>query len=497
MICVSIGRTRHNMMYREHQALAEEGIELVELRLDWLSKQPDLTRLLKDRPTPTIVTCRRREDRGRWRWSEDQRQSLLRAAIVAGVDYIDLEDDIAGEVPRYGDTKRIVSHHNFDETPEDLADIYERMLSLDPDLIKIATMAHSPTDMVRVLKLVALAEVPTVGFCMGELGTPSRILCGKYGSPFTYASFSAERELAPGQISYDVMRDQYRFDEIDSGTKVFGVLGDPIVQSLSPLLHNAVYKQEGMNHVYLPFRVPMGTLQESLNSFIWLDIQGYSVTIPHKREVALLADVQDDSMKEVGAANTLCLDHEGHWVAFNTDYKAIRACVKLGLEKRLSGNKNISGKKVLILGAGGVARAAAFAMKDEGASVIVANRNQSRAVDLARELGCKNIRWEHRSSEFADILINCTPVGMFPESIDETPFPSNAYRERMLVLDTVYNPENTLLLKQARDRGCETVSGLEMFVRQAAEQFQYFTGMHTSLDAMRDALRRGISVVKY
>jgi len=485
------------MMYHEHQALAEEGVQLVELRLDWLSKQPDLTRLLENRPTPTIVTCRRHEDRGRWRWSEEQRQAVLRSAIVAGVEYVDLEDDIAGAVPRYGDTKRIVSHHDFNETPEDLAEIYERMLSLDPDIVKIATMAHSPTDLVRVLKLVALADVPTIGFCMGELGTPSRILCGKYGSPFTYASFSVERELAPGQISYETMRDQYRFDEINAETKVFGVLGDPIVQSLSPLLHNAVYRREGMNNVYLPFRVPLGTLEDTLNSFMWLEIQGYSVTIPHKREIAMLADVQDDSMRGVGAANTLCLDHEGHWVAFNTDYRAILACVKIGLERRQSRNKTIRGKKVLILGAGGVARAAAFAMKDEGASVIVANRNQPRGAELARELGCKNIRWEHRSSEFADILVNCTPVGMFPDSIDDTPFPSNAYREGMLVLDSVYNPENTLLLKQARDRGCETVSGLEMFVRQAAEQFQYFTGMHTSLETLRDTLRRGISVVKY
>ncbi len=206
MICVSIGRTRHKMVVLEHRALAERGAELVELRIDWLSHMPDLSRLLADRPTPCVVTCRRKSDRGRWRGSEDQRLALLRSAIVAGVEYVDLEDDVAGQIPRYGDTKRIVSHHNFDETPRNLEDIYKRICGFDPDIVKLVTMANAPSDIVRMLRLVADADLPTIGFCMGELGVASRLLCGKYGSPFTYATFSTERELGPGQLSFEEMR---------------------------------------------------------------------------------------------------------------------------------------------------------------------------------------------------------------------------------------------------------------------------------------------------
>ena len=301
MICVSIGRTRHKMVVLEHRALAEKGANLVELRLDWLSRQPDLPRLLTDRPTACIVTCRRQADRGRWKWSEEQRLSLLRAAIVAEVEYVDLEDDIAGKIPRYGKTKRIVSHHNFDHTPDDVEEIHARLCKLDPDIVKLVTMANSPSDIVRVLRIVESAEVPTVGFCMGELGMPSRILCGKYGSPFTYASFSKERELAPGQIVFGEMQHLYRFDEINSETQVFGVLGDPIAQSHSPLIHNAAFRKAGMNCVYLPFRVPRDSLKQTLRDFEWLNVRGYSVTIPHKEGVAEWAQSRSETVNRVGA----------------------------------------------------------------------------------------------------------------------------------------------------------------------------------------------------
>src|SRR6516164_9229653 len=179
MICVSLGRTRHKMMIAEHKALADRGAELVELRLDWLSHSPDLGRLLADRPTPVVVTARRARDKGLWRWSEEQRLMVLRSAIVAGAEYVDLEEDIAGSIRRYGSTKRIISHHDFDQTPDNLAEIHARMQKHDPDVIKIVTMANSPLDNVRMLKLVAQSLVPTVGFCMGEFGIPSRLLTGR------------------------------------------------------------------------------------------------------------------------------------------------------------------------------------------------------------------------------------------------------------------------------------------------------------------------------
>ncbi len=204
MICVSIGRTRHKMVVLEHRALAARGAQFVELRLDWLQNTPDLGFLLNERPTPVIVTCRRPPDQGRWRGSEEQRLTLLRAAVVAGAEYVDLEHDIAHLVRRYGKTKRVISYHNFEETPEELEDLHEKLSKLDPDIVKIVTMANSPVDAVRMLRLVHEAKVPTVGFCMGEMGFLSRVLCGRYGRPLPTPASAPNANWPP--VRYPSMR---------------------------------------------------------------------------------------------------------------------------------------------------------------------------------------------------------------------------------------------------------------------------------------------------
>ena len=494
MICVSIGRTRHKMVLAEHRALAERGAELVELRLDWLSQTPDVNRLLAERPTPVVVTCRRRSDKGHWNESEDQRQTVLRAAIVAGAEYVDIEDDIAKSIPRYGESRRIISHHNFDETPDDLEKIYKRMCDLDPDIVKLVTMANRPEDSVRLLKLVDSAKIPTVAFCMGELGLASRLLCGKYGSPFTYATFSSERTLAPGQLSFEEMTETYRFDRIGQDTRVFGVLGDPLAHSHSPLIHNAAFNANGVDAVYLPLRVPADGLLKTLEAFEWLEIDGYSVTIPHKEAVLELATTRDATVEHLGAANTLCRSGERDWVASNTDLPAAITTLKVALESG-DGSHSLKGRKCLVLGAGGAARAVAGGLIEAEAAVIVSGRTRQRASELASELGCQEIGWENRGAQFADVLVNCTPVGMHP-NVNESPFQPQWLDDNTLVFDTVYNPENTLLIKQARERGCPTVSGIEMFIRQAALQHELFTDQIAPLDVMREALRRGISAIR-
>lgn len=495
MICVSIGRTRHSAFVEEHRSLAQRGAKLVELRVDWLRNAPNLAQLIENRPTPVIVTCRRKEDRGRWLGTEEARQTLLRQAIIAGVEYVDLELDIAKNIRRYGKTKRIVSYHNFDETPLDLDAIHRQMQQLDPDIIKIVTMANSPGDVARMLRLVSETTIPTAGFCMGELGVPSRVLCGKYGSPFTYATFSRDRELAPGQIPYEDMRDIYHYEEINSETQIFGVVGDPIGHSLSPLLHNSALHAEGINAVYVPFRIPQNTLALSLQEMNWMGIRGLSVTIPHKEAAAALAQHCNPIAQAVGASNTLVRNTVGEWDASNTDYEAILESVLLGVDPQNPDPVKLMGQKVLLLGAGGAARAAAMAMVRNGAIVTIASRTHKRAIALAAEMGCQHCSWENRGAVDPNILINCTPVGMHP-NVDESPCPANWLMPGMVVFDTVYNPESTLLIKYAKQRECRVVTGIEMFVRQAARQFEKFTGRPASLDLLRETLRQAISPVR-
>lgn len=491
MICVTIARTRHRMVIAEHQALAGRGAQLVELRVDWLSRDPDVPRLLKDRPTPAVITCRRVRDGGKWSGSEEERIRLLRTAIVSGVEYVDLENDIAKAIPRYGKTKRIISFHDFNGTPDHVEEIWADMAEMNADIIKLVTLANSPSDCARVLKLVQDAKVPTIAFCMGEFGVWSRIVCGKLGSPFTYATFSPDRQVAPGQLSFEEMKEIYFYDQIDANTQLFGVIGDPIGHSLSPLLHNRAMRSVGFNGVYVPIRIGGDQLTRGLDDLDSLNFRGLSVTIPHKEAVLAKYPRCEDFVKQIGAANTLYRGTDGLWNAYNTDYQAALDSIKLGLRE----GETLEGKRVLVLGAGGVARAVAMGVMRAGAALALCSRTSSRTRTLAEELNCRSITWENRGSEYADILINCTPVGMHP-NVDETPFQDHWLREGMIVFDTIYTPENTLLLKQAKGRGCVTVSGVEMFIRQAAAQFERFTGKPAPLDELRETLRRGISAAK-
>jgi 3-dehydroquinate dehydratase / shikimate dehydrogenase len=493
VICVSIGRGRHRHLIAEYKHLADVGAKLVELRLDYVQSQVNLKRILAERPCPVVITCRREQDGGMWKGTEEQRLMLLRTAIVDGVDYVDLEEDIAGGIPRFGTTKRIVSYHNFHETPHDLPALHARLAALNADIVKIATLANDPQDNLRMLRMVKEATVPTIGLCMGEIGTPTRILTGKFGSPFSYATFQIERTLAPGQLSHEVMRDLYRYEQIDADTEVYGVIADPVAHSMSPLVHNAGFAELKLNKVYVPFRVSREQLPTFLKGCEELGVKGLSVTIPHKEAVIDHLTRQDDAVHGIHACNTVLL-RDGQMHGFNTDAAAAIACIEkafLAAKKRAS----LEGVKALVLGAGGVAKAVVFGLKRHSASVVISNRTAERAEELASMFRCNTIPWDMRHTTLPDLIVNCTPLGMHPK-VNETPFDGVYLNSNTVVFDTVYNPEQTLLVKQARESGCTTVTGVEMFVGQAVEQFQHFTGETAPIETMRNAFRRAISAVR-
>jgi len=496
MICVSIGRGRHRHMIAEHKHLADNGVQLVELRVDFIQGPVQMKRLLKDRPCPVIVTCRRDSEGGRWEQSEEARLLLLRTAIVEGADYVDLEDDIAAKVPRYGKTKRIVSHHDFGKTPSDLTLLHKRLAAMDADIVKIATMANHPTDNLRMLELVHASKVPTVGICMGEIGTPTRILAGRAGAPFTFATFQDDRVMAPGQIGWRQMRDVYRYDAITAATRVYGVVADPVAHSLSPVVHNAALAAAGIDAVYVPFRVPAEQFDEFLSNAPRWPLAGLSVTIPHKETVLRHCRRQDDLVKAIGAANTLAFGPDGI-SAFNTDATAAVESLEAAIAEQelLADGSGMPVKTALVLGAGGAARAVAFGLKRKGIDVTVTSRTAERADKIAAAVGCKAVAWNSRYRLPYDCLVNATPVGMHP-NVDETPYEKDHLRPYMIVFDTVYNPENTLLMKEARATGCRTITGVEMFVRQAAIQFRIWHGVDPAPQVMREALKRATASAK-
>ena len=496
MICVSIGRGRHRHVIAEHKHLADNGVRLVEMRVDYIQGAVQIKRLLKDRPCPVIVTCRRSSEGGRWDQSEEARLLLLRTAIVEGADYVDLEDDIAAKVPRYGKTKRIVSHHDFGKTPADLTLLHKRLAAMDADIVKIATMANHPTDNLRMLELVHSSKVPTIGICMGDIGVPTRILAGRAGAPFTFATFQDDRVMAPGQIGWRQMRDVYRYDTITPATRVYGVVADPVAHSLSPVVHNAALAAAGIDAVYVPFRVPAEQFDEFLSNAPRWPLAGLSVTIPHKETVLRHCRRQDDLVKAIGAANTLAFGPDGV-AAFNTDATAAVESLDAAIaeQEHLVNASGMAVKTALVLGAGGAARAVAFGLKRKGIDVTVTSRTTERADKIAAEVGCKAVAWNSRYRLPYDCLVNATPVGMHP-NVDETPYEKDHLRPYMIVFDTVYNPESTLLVKEARAVGCRTVTGVEMFVRQAAIQFRIWHGVDPDPQLMREALKRATASAK-
>ena len=494
MICVSLGRARHKRMIAEHKYLVEQGVELVELRLDYIGRAVNLKRLLDDRPGPVVVTVRRREDGGRWTKSEQERLMLLRSAIAAGVEYIDIEADVAAQIPRYGNTKRIISFHKMEDTPGDLEELHAAMAEEDPDIIKIATMATSFSDNTRMMSLCRNAKVPTIGICMGEMGMVTRILGKRNGAPFTYAALGSGKRVAPGQLDWKDLRDLYGYETIDNDTALFGVIADPVAHSYSPLIHNKAFEEQGLNARYLPFRVPKSDLNQFMENSGEMGIHGISITIPHKEAAIEYCTQAESSATGIGAINTMVMDQKSR-LGYNTDYRAAMDCIESVFDIDKSIERPLQGKKALVLGAGGVSRALAWGLRQRQAEVVIASRNFERSQILASEIGCQAIEWDDRHNLKVHLLVNGTPVGMHPD-VDSSPYNASKLNQYMVVFDTVYNPESTMLIKYARQAKCRIITGVDMFVRQAAYQYKLFTGAEAPSTLMRQSIKDATNPVQ-
>ena len=495
MLCVTVARTRHKHTIQEHLDVAAQGAKLVELRLDYIARSVELARVLKNRPTAVVVTCRRKEDGGRWEKSEEDRLMLMRQSIAMGVEYIDLEEDTAAKIPRYGKTKRIISYHNFEGVPANLEEIHARLAKLDADIVKIAVQAQSFEDSARVIELMRNAKIPTIGIAMGDYGSMTRILGTRYGAPFTFCVFNLDRRVAPGQLSYHDMKNIYRVDSITDKTKIFGVVADPVAHSYSPMLHNSAFQANELDYRYLPFRVAANDIEPFVRWCQREGVGGLSVTIPHKQSVLPMLTQAEAAAQGIGACNTIVISGEDR-IGYNTDYRAAMECIAYGLTKLYEEPNPFEGRSALLLGSGGVSRAIGWGLAQRRVRVAISSRNSESAERLARELGGRAVAWEERHSVQPSILVNGTPIGMFPE-MDVTPFRKENLDQRTLVFDTVYNPEQTLLIRQAKSIGCPVITGLSMFVRQAAYQYRLFTGKEPPIEAMTKALRRAISPLNY
>ena len=354
-----------------------------------------------------------------------------------------------------------------------------------------------------MMQLVKSSSTPTIGICMGEIGMVTRILALHLGSPLTYCAMSSDRKLAPGQIEFQQMKNLYRPKEIDGKTRIFGVVGDPIAHSLSPLIHNTAFQHHGINARYLPFRISEDELALFVKGCRASGVSGLSVTIPHKEQMLSMLDEAESAAVDIGAVNTVIF-RGNNAAGYNTDYRAAMDCLQQALQTQktllnIEGQDEdlLLGRSVLLLGAGGVARAVGYGVRQRGALVTVAGRNGSRSDELARSFGGNSLTWDDRYSLAPGILVNCSPIGMHPD-VDSTPYEiTESFSPDTIVFDTVYNPENTVLIKAAKRAGCFYINGLDMFVRQAAYQYKLFTGLEAPSSLMRETVKQALSPVKF
>jgi 3-dehydroquinate dehydratase/shikimate dehydrogenase len=484
-LCVAIqAGSAAEMLERAAAALADA--KFLEFRLDSLAKPAASLPALKEflagrRDVTAIATCRRKPFGGNFVGSLTAEFEVLLKAAEAGCQIVDLEVESAEEakpaaLAKFRDDLRaagaalLVSFHDFTRT-KGLEQAAERIEAFQPDFVKVVSTARSLADNLAVLKLIEERSLSAqvVGIAMGEEGLLSRVLGPRAGAAFTFASFSDGAETAPGQVSAKTLREMYRIDQLDRATQLFGVAGNPIAHSLSPLMHNTAFRKESVNAVLLPLKVR--ALEDLLTVVRGLPLAGVAVTMPLKQQVLpyLANPVSKNSIPithRIGACNTLRVSTDGKIVGFNTDVDG----VVRPLDRRLK----LRGARVAVLGAGGAARAAVFGLVDQGAEVYIVNRTHEKAVALAKEAKAKALKHELFARAHFDVLINSTPCGM-KDSKQALPIAENELNAG-LVFDMVYNPLETPLLKLARSRGIPVVTGLEMFVQQGARQFEIWTG---------------------
>lgn len=486
------------LLQQAQNALSQS--RLIEFRLDALDKPgtaiTPLSRFLSEARQQhddivAIATCRRQAHGGSFLGTLKEELSILTHAAQAGCSIIDLEVESAEEAStaqldtlRQAEAALMVSFHDFRDF-SDPGPVLERIQRFQPEFVKIIPTARSLADNLRLLRWLESASGASqiVSFAMGGEGALSRILCLRSGAAFTFAAASDEAATALGQFTAEAMRERFRVEEIDKATRIFGVAGNPVAHSLSPLMQNAAFHRERFDAVYVPLLVH--SIEDLLRVVSELPISGMSITMPYKQQILPHLANLDPLTARLGACNTVRLGADRRLYGFNTDV----AGVVRPLERRLP----LRGADVLVLGAGGAARAAVFGLVEKGAHVFLCGRNETVAAQLAEEAGAVAIPRSLVPDRSFDVLVNATPCGMVghPQSMPLLPEEWNA----KVVFDLVYNPLDTALLQLARQRGCTVIQGVEMFVQQGARQFELWTGkpapeaemMRTVLQALQQS----------
>ncbi|MBN1973513.1 MAG: type I 3-dehydroquinate dehydratase [Sedimentisphaerales bacterium] len=540
-LTVPISAKDLNEAQEQIKAAIAAGAEMLEFRLDYLEglSVEAARKLIGDykdtklKQLPVIVTCRDARQGGMINYPVKLRIEVLTAAMLAGANCIDFEYDnflitdrqekIRLALSRNSKARLILSAHNFETRFSDIGKLYRAISLICPGTIpKLVYTANHINDCFDAFDLLHKTSGERIVFCMGNAGIISRILAKKLGSFVTFACTDKEQATAPGQIHIDDLKKLYRYDYIQPDTELFGVIADPVAHSLSPAIHNACFADMNMNRLYLPLLVKgqKQQFESFMNGIIlrkWLNFHGFSVTIPHKQNALDYAKAHEGFIEplvnKIGAVNTLIIRMDGKVKAYNTDYTGAMDAITNELKFTKSDFKELP---VAVIGAGGVSRAIVAGLSDAGAKIKIYNRTVEKAKQLALEFNCEYASLDELSGMDAKLLVNCTSIGMFTQAknkndfnavqsqketweeitqvenehsnVEQSPVPKEYLKSTIAVFDTVYNPAETVLLKDAKAKRAKRIDGVSMFVNQAAAQFKLFTGMDADPKLMRKTI---------
>ena len=448
--------------------------DLLELRLDSMTS-PDPEAALAGRRKPAIVTCRPLREGGMFDGSEEERLRILQRAQALGAEFIDIEWDIeaAPFVEPRGGRGVIVSRHDFQGVPDDVPALLQRLRAAGGEVAKLSVMVERASDL-RVLLENARPDGGSVLIGMGRAGLATRVLAGRFGSRWTYAG----NGIAPGQVSAARLLHEFRFRRIRADAAVYVLLGRPVVNSLSPAMHNAGFAALGLNAVYVP--IESRDMQDFREFASLAGVRGVSVTIPFKSDALALLDEVAPTAAAAGAVNTIAV-RDGRWIGMNTDADGFLEPLRKRMPK-------LTGIRAVILGAGGAARGVGLALRREGARVAISARRPEAAEAVAHAIGATVAAWPPAPGSW-DLLVNATPVGS-AAGPGEVPFAGPF--DGTLVYDLVYDPDPTGLMRAAETAGCPAIGGLEMLVAQAERQFEIWTGQRPPAGLFADAASSAI-----
>jgi 3-dehydroquinate dehydratase/shikimate dehydrogenase len=484
-ICIALGLPDVQTLIDHARREAAAGESFLEFRLDFLDDPAKgaeaIPAFLEEFPDCTILaTCRRHQNHGKFNGSIEEQLAILDLAVQRGAHAIDIEIESAAAAQERlaqfrGRTQLVVSYHNFEATPP-MDTVLSRVMRVPADAYKVVTTARKPSDNVRVLAAAkAFTKQQLVVLAMGELGFPTRVLSPVFGGAFTYAAPMCAEGTAAGQVSARYLRHLYHVEKLKKTTKIFGVIADPVRHSISPAVHNRGFQARRLDAVYLPFLVSPAALRDFFTMAERLPLAGFSVTIPHKQKIIRYLDSVDPLARRIGAVNTVWRK-AGKWRGSNTDAAGVTGPLQRLLR--------LQSASVLIVGNGGAARGAACALFDCGAKISVVGRNADRVRALAKICGGEALLREQLPGRKFDAVVHATPLGMYPH-VNECFFDGEIPGD--VVFDMVYNPLETLLIRRAREQRKTVVPGIEMFIEQAARQFEIWTGESAPRAVMQKA----------